>query len=174
LIWNAANVGEALSQKSASGEREAVRADIRNLLIVSYELFARKAYREDHGEKLGDDEYITALCDQLIWLKATDGGRLVVNMPPRHGKTLFAAVYFVAWLLGLNPRLKIIIVTYSGDLAEQITYNIRRIMRAAWYRQIFATCLERDRQQAGNFLTDGGGSVYATSVNGVMGGSVLT
>jgi hypothetical protein len=147
-----------------------VRADIRKLLAESYELFARKAYREDHAEKLGDDEYVTALCDQLIWLKETNGGRLVVNMPPRHGKTLFAAVYYAAWLLGRNPRLKIIIITYSGDLAEQITYNIRRIMRASWYKEVFATSLERDRQQAGNFLTDRGGSVYATSVNGVMGG----
>jgi phage terminase large subunit-like protein len=72
--------------------------------------------------------------------------------------------------LGRNPRLKIIVVTYSGELAEQICYGIRRIMRSAWYGTVFSTRLERDRQKVGNFVTNAGGSVFATSINGVIAG----
>ena len=143
---------------------------VRELLRTDYESFLRKAYREGHGVQLGDDPYITCICDGLRWLRKTDGGRVVINLPPRHGKTLFAAVYHAAWLLGRNPRLKIIIVTYSGELAEQISYGIRRIMRSAWYGAIFSTRLEKDRQRVGNFVTIDGGSVFATSVNGVIAG----
>ena len=34
--------------------------------------------------------------------------RLIVNMPPRHTKSEFASVYFPAWMMGRNPKLKII------------------------------------------------------------------
>jgi phage terminase large subunit-like protein len=147
-----------------------MRDKVRELLKNDYESFLRKAYQEDHGVPLGEDPYVTLICDGLRWLRKTDGGRLVVNLPPRHGKTLFGVVYYAAWLLGQNPRLKIIIITYSGELAEQISYGIRRIMRFEWYGIIFSTRLEKDRQQVGHFVTNYGGSVFATSVNGVIAG----
>jgi hypothetical protein len=148
----------------------AMRDSLRRILVQDYESFARKAYREDHGKPLGDDCYVTFLCDGLTWLRKTDGGKLVINLPPRHGKTLFGVVYHVAWLLGRNPRLKIIVVTYSGELAEQITRAIREVMRADFYREIFSARLQKDRQKAGHFVTTMGGSVFATSVNGVIAG----
>ena len=128
-----------------------------------YKSFARLCFQEQHGVALGDDPYITYICDGLNWLHETEGGRLVVNLPPRHGKTLFAAVYFACWLLGRDPRLKIIIVTYSGELADEISYRIRWIMRSDFYAQIFSTRLQKDRQRVGNFVTNHGGSVFATS-----------
>jgi phage terminase large subunit-like protein len=147
-----------------------MRHSLQRILVEDYESFARKAYREDHGAPLGDDPYVTFVCDGLQWLRRTDGGTLVVNLPPRHGKTLLGVVYHVAWLLGRNPRLKIIVITYGGELAEQITWRIRQVMRADFYREIFGTRLEKNRQRAGHFVTTEGGSVFATSVNGVLAG----
>jgi phage terminase large subunit-like protein len=147
-----------------------MKDSLRQILVDDYECFARKAYRKKHGTPLGDDSYVTLLCDRLSWLRKTDGGRLVINLPPRHGKTLLGVVYYVAWLLGRNPRLKIIVLTYSGELAEQITLAIREVMRATFYQEIFPTRLQKDRQKAGHFVTTRGGSVFATSVNGVMAG----
>jgi phage terminase large subunit-like protein len=147
-----------------------MKAEIRRLLRDDYESFLRKAFREDHGKALGAAPYVTWLCDGLSWLLKTDGGRLVINLPPRHGKTLFCGTYFVPWLLGRNPRLKIIVVTYSGELSEMFTYAMRRVMKADFYRQVFDTRLAPDRQKAGNFRTDCGGSVFATSTGGIAGG----
>jgi hypothetical protein len=147
-----------------------MKPEFRRLLRNDYETFLRKAFREDHGKALGADPYVTWLCDGLSWLLETDGGRLVVNLPPRHGKTKFCGTYCVPWLLGRNPRLKVIVVTYSGDLSETFTYAMRRVMKAGWYRQVFDTRLAADRQKAGNFLTDCGGSVFATSTGGIAGG----
>jgi predicted phage terminase large subunit-like protein len=73
-------------------------------------------------------------------------------------------------LLGRNPRLKVIVVTYSGELAEQITWGIRKVMRADFYQEIFSTRLRKDRQKVGHFVTNSGGHVFATSVNGVIAG----
>ena len=43
--------------------------------------------------------------------------RLIVNMPPRHTKSEFASFLLPAWMVGLNPKLKIIQATHTGELA---------------------------------------------------------
>jgi hypothetical protein len=43
--------------------------------------------------------------------------RLIVNMPPRHTKSEFASYLLPAWMVGRNPKLKIIQATHTGELA---------------------------------------------------------
>ena len=43
--------------------------------------------------------------------------RLIVNMPPRHTKSEFASFLLPAWMVGRNPKLKIIQATHTGELA---------------------------------------------------------
>ena len=42
--------------------------------------------------------------------------RLIVNMPPRHTKSEFASYLLPAWMVGRNPKLKIIQATHTGEL----------------------------------------------------------
>ena len=43
--------------------------------------------------------------------------RLIINMPPRHTKSEFASYLLPSWMVGRNPKLKIIQVTHTGELA---------------------------------------------------------
>ena len=43
--------------------------------------------------------------------------RLIINMPPRHTKSEFASYLLPAWMVGREPRLKIIQATHTGELA---------------------------------------------------------
>ena len=43
--------------------------------------------------------------------------RLIINMPPRHTKSEFASFLLPAWMVGRNPKLKIIQATHTGELA---------------------------------------------------------
>ena len=43
--------------------------------------------------------------------------RLIINMPPRHTKSEFASYLLPAWMVGRNPKLKIIQATHTGELA---------------------------------------------------------
>ena len=43
--------------------------------------------------------------------------RLIINMPPRHTKSEFASYLLPAWMVGLDPRLKIIQATHTAELA---------------------------------------------------------
>jgi predicted phage terminase large subunit-like protein len=117
------------------------------------------------GQELGHEPYIPFVCHR-IKAAENEGARIVVNMPPRHLKTSVGTVFLSAWLLGKNPAEKIIIVTYSAQLANDISYRVREVLRSGWYKRHFPTRLARDRASVTDFATTAGGGVYATSVDG--------
>lgn len=43
--------------------------------------------------------------------------RVIIQMPPRHGKSEFVSGYFPAWYLGLFPDRKVMMTSYGDDLA---------------------------------------------------------
>ena len=140
--------------------------DRAELLLGNFESFVRMAFRgENDGEELGNEPYITYACR---WLAETtnDGARFVLNMPPRHLKTFLGSVSLSAWLLARNPAEKIIIVTYSEQLARDIAYRVRKIMQSSWYKKFFSTRLADDRTRVADFATTAGGGVYAVSAEG--------
>ncbi len=62
---------------------------------------------------------------------------LLLEAPPQHGKSTQVAIYFPAWLLGINPNLKIVIATYSSELASDRCLAIKKIMSSSFYQQVF-------------------------------------
>ena len=51
---------------------------------------------------------------QFEKLAVDPGSRIIVNMPPRHTKSEFASYLLPAWLIGKNPKLKIIQTTHTA------------------------------------------------------------
>ena len=144
------------------------------VLLYSFESFARMCFRDLHnGRELGSESYLSYVCRQLETAKG-DGARIVLNMPPRHLKTLLGSVFLAAWLLAWNPAEKILIVTYSEQLAIYIAYLVRKILQSAWFRRYFAARLAGDRTRVFDFTTTAGGGVYATSVEGSVTGRGAT
>jgi predicted phage terminase large subunit-like protein len=140
------------------------------LVQEDFSSFVRRAFRFDHGEKLTSRAYIDYLCHHLEKIVDGDIRRLIINLPPRHLKTKLAAVYLSAWILAKQPGARIMIITYSGGLAEKITYQIREIMQSDWYQEIFKTRIAKNRSKVDDFATTSGGSVFATSVSGQLAG----
>ena len=63
--------------------------------------------------------------------------RLIINLPPRHLKSLMASVAFPAWCLGHDPSAQILCVSYAQDLSDKFARDCRSIMMSNWYRRIF-------------------------------------
>lgn len=63
--------------------------------------------------------------------------RLIVSMPPQHGKTESSSRRLPAYILGRNPDKKIAIASYSQTFARKIGRDVRRIMADEKYRYIF-------------------------------------
>lgn len=64
-------------------------------------------------------------------------GRLLVFMPPRHGKSLNVSTLFPTWFLGRNPNARVIIASYNGSLATGFSRAARNILVDTPYRVVF-------------------------------------
>ncbi len=97
--------------------------------------------------------------------------RLIINMPPRHTKSEFASHLFPAYLLGKNPKLKIIEATHTADLAVNFGRKVRDLIDGEDYAELFPeTELKADSRSAGKWLTNKGGEYYAAGIGGALAG----
>ena len=69
--------------------------------------------------------------------------RLIINMPPRHTKSEFASYLLPAWMVGRNPKLKIIQATHTGELAVRFGRKAKTLIDSEEYSKIFETSLEK-------------------------------
>lgn len=92
--------------------------------------------------------------------------RLMLFMPPRHGKSTLASVAFPAWHLGRNPEHEFISCSYSGSLAMGFSRKVRQVLREPTYKAVFKTRLDPDSQSAEAWLTTAGGGYVAAGVGG--------
>lgn len=63
--------------------------------------------------------------------------RIIVSMPPRHGKSEIISRKYPAYALGQNPNLKILGTSYSAELASSMNRDVQRIMDTDTYRDIY-------------------------------------
>lgn len=77
------------------------------------------------------------LCDKLDLFIKGEIKNLMVFMPPQHGKSELVSRRLPAYMLGLNPKLKVIGASYSADLSSTFNRDVQRVIDTEAYRQIF-------------------------------------
>lgn len=92
--------------------------------------------------------------------------RLMLFMPPRHGKSTLASIAFPAWHLGRNPEHEFISCSYSGSLAMAFSRKVRGLLREDGYKSAFKSRLDPTSQSAEAWLTTNGGGYVAAGVGG--------
>lgn len=138
-----------------------------------FSLFLMKAFETLHpGEPpLQMVWYLQATSHALLEVHEGRRRRLVITMPPRHLKSIAASVAFVAWVLGHNPTARIMVASYSQDLARHHSNQTRIIMESDWYRHDFPGTRISDRgNRALELETTAGGVRKAVSVGGSITG----
>lgn len=63
--------------------------------------------------------------------------KLIINLPPRHLKSLCTSIAFPTWVLGHDPSTKIMCVSYSEDLANTLSSDCLKIIENEWYKELF-------------------------------------
>lgn len=80
--------------------------------------------------------------------------RLVVTMPPQHGKSMGATTLLPAYLLGLDPDLRVAIASYSSSLASKFNRRVQRILDSREYAELFpATTIKQGPRPLGYIRT---------------------
>ena len=81
--------------------------------------------------------HIAAIAYRLERIRRGELRRLIINMPPRHLKSLTVSVAFPAYLLGLEPWHRIFVVSYGSDLSSKHASDFRSIVESRWYQRAF-------------------------------------
>lgn len=93
--------------------------------------------------------------------------RLMLLMPPRHGKSELASIRFPAWHLGHNPHHEVINVGYNMDLPMRFSRKVRDLVKSPEYTGIFSdTRIDESSQAVEAWMTTSGGGFTAAGVGG--------
>jgi predicted phage terminase large subunit-like protein len=103
-------------------------------------------------------------------IERRDIRRLVISMPPRHGKTELASIRFAPWYLGRNPTHNVIQSTYSGEFAEDNGRKTRGLVGSPEYRAFFGFGLDQSSKAVSRWQTELGGAYFAVGVGGPLTG----
>ena len=121
-------------------------------------------------------EFITGKHHKIISQKLErvangDLKRLIINMPPRHTKSEFASFLFPAWMMGRNPRMKIIQATHTTELAVNFGRKTKNLIDSDDYKEVFPNVkLAADSKASGRWDTSNGGMYYAVGVGSNLAG----
>lgn len=122
------------------------------------------------------------ICRKLEAVERGEIKRLMIFVPPRHGKSLLASTYFPAWYLGRNPDKYIITATYGQDLADDFGRQVKNQMADPAFQEIFpGVAVADDSRASRRFAVDGDvggieqstnrqGAYYAVGVGGPLTG----
>ena len=79
--------------------------------------------------------HIDAVCEHLEAVSKGQIKRLLITIPPRHGKSLIVSVLWPTWEWASRPELRWLFASYAEALAIRDNVKARRLIQSAWYRQ---------------------------------------
>lgn len=153
----------------SSSESQASKVAVSRLLgqahhrLLSYAILTWNNYKSV--------AHLQMIADKLEAVERGDIRRLMIFMPPRHGKSMLASQFFPAWYIGRNPDKQIIHATYGQDLADGFGRHIRNQISDPIYQAVFpGVTLEKDSQSVARFHTSNNCVYHAVGVGGAATG----
>lgn len=111
--------------------------------------------------------HIDAICEHL---EAVTEGRirnLVINMPPRHMKSMLVCVFWPCWVWATKPESRWLYSSYAQSLSIRDSLKCRRIIESRWYRENWPHVkMNLDQNQKARFENSHTGYRVSTSVGG--------
>jgi predicted phage terminase large subunit-like protein len=113
-------------------------------------------------------QHIAIIGDYLEAVDRGDVRRLIINIPPRMGKSLNVTVFFPTWVWARRPQTRWMFASYSGDLATKHSVDRRTLIQSAWYQDrwggLFAMASDQNRKT--EFENTARGAMIAVGVGG--------
>jgi len=146
---------------------EAGILDLESLIVLAradFWCFVELTFGVLHpGQKLAHADYLGLLAYILMRVEEGRYRNVLINLPPRHMKSMMVSILYVAWRLGRDPTTKFITISYGDDLAHDLSAMTRTLMKSETYQRIFPDTV-LDKQAVDYVRTAKGGYRYATSV----------
>ena len=162
----------SLAELDAHLERERLGEDLAaeaDRLAGSLREFTRGAWPVvEPATPFKPNWHIDAICDALEACRRREIRRLVINIPPRHMKSLNVSVLWPVWWWTTEPSVRFLTASYGEKLATRDAVKSRRIIDSGWYRARWGHVfrLLRDQNTKARYENDRTGYRIATSVGG--------
>ncbi len=108
---------------------ELARRELARRSLLDFTLYTFPGYRVNWHHRL--------LCDYLERFVSGDIKRLIVSMPPRHGKSELVSRRLPAYILGKNPDLQVMATSYGASLSQRFNRDVQRIIDSQQYQNVF-------------------------------------
>lgn len=91
-----------------------------------------------------------AMCDHLEAVTLGHINRLIINIPPRHAKSTFVAIFWPTWTWGPGnqPHSRWIFSSYAQSLSQRDSQRRRMVMDTPWYRSGWSHVFTIGRQSS--------------------------
>jgi predicted phage terminase large subunit-like protein len=119
-----------------------------------------------------DNWHIQAICEHLQAVSEGDVRRLIINIPPRHMKSLIVSVAWPTWEWITRPHRKFLFASYAASLSIRDAVKSRRLLTSPFYKSNWGSSfsLTGDQNQKQRYENDRTGYRIATSVGGQLTG----
>ncbi len=113
--------------------------------------------------------HLDAICDHLQAVTEGRIRKLLINVPPRHMKSLATSVFWPCWTWTFKPWIRWMFASYGLGLSIRDSLKCRRLIRSPWYQSLFKNSfqLAGDQNQKSRYENTEGGLRLATSVGGM-------
>lgn len=143
------------------------------LMAADFKLFVKVFFFYIYGINFVFKGFHDILFSKLVSYAKGDNERrhLVVNIPPRSGKTT-TMTFFSAWTFCRNPRSKIIYTSYADDLATGVSDGVKGVIKSDLYRRCFPHIKVKKSRDSKEYweIDEFNGSFFATPTGGKITG----
>lgn len=165
-----------MAQKTSQAIQEVVDDD--GIYLGHRDEFARLARRDLTAfSLLMDSDYEPSLFHRVLAKILTECAierkykRVIINCPPRHGKSRAVSCDLPSLCLGINPKDQIVLASYGQTLSLKASKEVRRRFQSPVYRQLFPDSVIRQDERGGQlWATTKGGGVQAVGVGSGLSG----
>ena len=158
--------GLAKAGAAAPTQYQVLNALLRN----DFRFFIQKIFGTLHtGTNYHHNWHIQAIVHALSRVDNGETQRLLITQPPRSLKSIITSVAWPAWRLGHDPAHNFLCISYSQDLATELSEKFRRVVESEWYGELFPNVKFIKLTQT-DAQTDKGGRRFSTSIGGTLTG----
>lgn len=143
---------------------------IRAKLMDSPLFFTRYFFKHTYNRKFVVSEHHKEICKVIKQILLGNETRVIINMPPRYGKTELLVKTLISMGLALNPKSKFIHTSYSETLALDNSESVKDLVESEEYQKFFDVKLKKDSKSKRKWYTNYGGGIYATASGGQITG----
>lgn len=144
---------------------------IKARMLSDLEVFTRVIFRSQYHREFEVSDHHREIIAALHRVLDGKCNRLIINMPPRYGKTELVVKMFVAMAFAINPKSKFLHLSYSDLLVKNNSEAIQDALQQPLYQRLFPGAALTSRKPSKTYWkTVSGGEFYAAPTNGQITG----